>query len=261
MIDKTPPNQHQRKCEALMGQLEGRTALITGGGSGVGLATAKLFLQEGVKIAICGRNPEKLQQAVRELAGGDRVLSFPVDVTDAGGVAKMVTDVTSKFGRIDVLVNNAGMNIKQRSIRELTPESWRLMVGANLDGAFYCIHEVLPQMRARKDGVIININSVSGKRSGPLGGASYNAAKFGLSALGICVAAEEKDNNIRVCNIYPGEIDTPILVNRPVPVTDEQRQKILLADDVATTVLFVAALPPRVSIPELVIKPTTQLYI
>jgi NADP-dependent 3-hydroxy acid dehydrogenase YdfG len=135
------------------------------------------------------------------------------------------------------------------------------MVAANLDGAFYCIHAVLPQMRERKDGVIININSVAGKRSGPLGGASYNAAKFGLSALGICVAAEEKDNNIRVCNIYPGEIDTPILVNRPVPVTEEQRKKILHSEDVATSVLFVAAMPARVSIPELVIKPTSQLYV
>jgi NADP-dependent 3-hydroxy acid dehydrogenase YdfG len=170
-----------------------------------------------------------------------------VDVTNAPNVADMVKAITQEFGRVDILVNNAGMNIKQRSIRELTPQSWRLMVGANLDGAFYCIHEVLPQMRQRKDGVIININSVAGKRSGPLGGASYNAAKFGLSALGICVAAEEKDNNIRVCNIFPGEIDTPILENRPVPVTEEQRQKILTAQDVAEAVLFVAALPARVA--------------
>jgi NADP-dependent 3-hydroxy acid dehydrogenase YdfG len=244
-----------------MGQLEGRTALITGGGSGVGLATAKLFLKEGAKVAICGRNAEKLKAAVKELAAGDRLLSFTVDVTDPRSVDKMVADTTRQFGRIDILVNNAGMNIKERSIKELTPESWRTMVAANLDGAFFCIHAILPQMRERKEGVIININSVSGKRSGPLGGASYNAAKFGLSALGICVAAEEKDNNIRVCNIYPGEIDTPILANRPVPVTDEQRKKILHSEDVAATVLFVAAMPARASIPELVIKPTSQLYV
>ena len=244
-----------------MGQLEGRTSLITGGGSGVGLATAKLFLHEGAKVAICGRNAEKLKAAMKELSAGDRLLSFTVDVTDPKSVDKMMADTTRQFGCIDILVNNAGMNIKERSIKELTPESWRTMVAANLDGAFYCIHAVLPQMRQRKDGVIININSVSGKRSGPLGGASYNAAKFGLSALGICVAAEEKDNNIRVCNIYPGEIDTPILVNRPVPVTDEQRKKILHSEDVAATVLFVAAMPARVSIPELVIKPTSQLYV
>ncbi|HLW65995.1 MAG TPA: SDR family oxidoreductase [Gemmataceae bacterium] len=244
-----------------MGQLDGRTALITGGGSGVGLATARLFLKEGAKVAICGRNAEKLKAAMKDLAAGERLISFAVDVTDPKSVDKMVADTTRQIGRIDILVNNAGMNIKERSIKELTPESWRTMVAANLDGAFYCMHAVLPQMRERKDGVIININSVSGKRSGPLGGASYNAAKFGLSALGICVAAEEKDNNIRVCNIYPGEIDTPILANRPVPVTEEQRKKILHSEDVAATVLFVAVMPARVSIPELVIKPTSQLYV
>ncbi|HEV3144871.1 MAG TPA: SDR family NAD(P)-dependent oxidoreductase [Gemmataceae bacterium] len=244
-----------------MGQLDGRTALITGGGSGVGLATARLFLNEGARIAICGRNADKLKAAVQELAAGNRLLSFSVDVTAPKSVADMVAATTRTFGRIDILVNNAGMNIKERSVKELTPESWRLMVAANLDGAFYCIHAILPQMRERKDGIIININSVAGKRSGPLGGASYNAAKFGLSALGICVAAEEKDNNIRVCNIYPGEIDTPILINRPVPVTEEQRKKILQSEDVAAAVLFVAAMPARVSIPELVIKPTTQLYV
>ena len=158
-------------------------------------------------------------------------------------------------------MNNAGMNIKNRATHELTPEAWRAMLAANLDGAFYCTSAVLPQMRDRKDGVIININSIAGKRSGPLGGVSYNAAKFGMAAMGICVGAEEKDNGIRVCNIYPGEIDTPILEHRPTPVSDAHRQQILRAEDVADAVLFVAALPPRASVPELVIKPTTQMYI
>jgi NADP-dependent 3-hydroxy acid dehydrogenase YdfG len=244
-----------------MGQLVGRVALITGGGSGVGLATARLFLKESAKVAIAGRNGDKLQTAVKDLGGGPNLFAHAADVSDAKQAESLVSAVTQKFGRIDVLVNNAGMNIKKRTIKELTPATWREMVAANLDGAFHCIAAALPQMRERKDGVIICINSTSGKRSGPLGGASYNAAKFGLAALGICVAAEEKDNNIRVCNIFPGEIDTPILENRPTPVSDEHKAKILKADDVAAAILFVAALPPRVSVPELIIKPTTQLYI
>ncbi len=238
-----------------------KTALITGGGSGVGLATARMFLREGAKVAIAGRRAEKLLRAAAELKAGPQLLVHPADITDPDQVQKLVHDVTNAFGRIDILVANAGANIKNRSIRELTPESWRSMLAANLDGAFYCIHAVLPQMRERRDGVIICINSVSGKRSNPLGGAAYNAAKFGLAALGICLAAEEKDNNIRVTNIFPGEIDTPILDNRPVPVTPEHRARILQPEDVAACVLFVATLPPRASIPELIIKPTWQTYI
>ena len=244
-----------------MGQLTGRVALITGGGSGVGLATAKRFLAEGAKVAIAGRTAAKIHAAAETLGGGTDLFATVCDVTDPAQVATLMRDTTAKFGRIDILVNNAGMNIKNRTIRELTPEAWRAMLAANLDGAFYCTSAVLPQMRDRRDGVIININSTSGKRSGPLGGASYNAAKFGMAALGICVGAEEKDNGIRVCNIYPGEIDTPILEQRPTPVSDDHRKQILHADDVAGAVMFVAALPPRASVPELVIKPTTQMYI
>jgi NADP-dependent 3-hydroxy acid dehydrogenase YdfG len=244
-----------------MANLKGKTALITGGGSGVGLATARLFLGEGAHVAIAGRDGEKLKRAAAELKRGDHLITHPADVADPKQVAGLVAAVTAKLGRIDILVANAGMNIKNRTVRELTPESWRTMVAANLDGAFHCIYSVLPQMRERKDGVIICVNSISGKRSGPLGGASYNAAKHGLAALGICLAAEEKDNNIRVTNIFPGEIDTPILENRPVPVTAEQRSKILQAEDVAAAILFVATLPPRASVPELIIKPTSAVYV
>jgi len=243
-----------------MARLENRVALITGGGSGVGLATAKSFLDAGARVGIAGRDAEKLRKAAAMLSGGERLLVQPCDVTVPAQVDALVSAVTQKIGRIDILVNNAGMNIKKRAIAELTPETWRAMVAANLDGAFYCTAAVLPQMRQRRDGVIINVNSTSGKRSGPLGGAAYNAAKFGLSALGICLGAEEKDNNIRVCNIYPGEIDTPILENRPTPVSAEHRQRILRPEDVAAAILFVAALPPHVSVPELVIKPTIQTY-
>ena len=244
-----------------MSRLAGKAALVTGGGSGIGLATARALLAEGARVAIAGRSADKLRQAADALTAGDRLHHQAADVTDPAQVQRLVRDVTARLGKIDMLVNNAGLNIKQRAFRELTVESYHQLIAANLHGAFYCMQAVVPQMRQRKDGLIVCINSISGKRSGPLGGASYNAAKFGLSALGICVAAEEKDNNIRVCNIYPGEIDTPILVNRPVPVTDEQRKKILHSEDVAATVLFVAAMPPRVSIPELVIKPTSQLYV
>jgi NAD(P)-dependent dehydrogenase (short-subunit alcohol dehydrogenase family) len=243
-----------------MSRLQGKAALVTGGGSGIGLAVARLFLGEGARVAIAGRDEGKLRRAADSLGAGDRLLYRAADVADPDEVQALVGHVTERFGAVDILVNNAGLNVKNRTLRELTPEVWQRMLRANLDGAFYCIHAVLPQMLRRRDGRIVNFSSIAGKRAGPLGGAAYAASKFGMSALGLCLAAEEKDSGVRVSNIYPGEIDTPILAARPKPVTAEQRAVILRPEDVAEAVLFVAGLPPRVSVPELVIKPTVQAY-
>jgi NADP-dependent 3-hydroxy acid dehydrogenase YdfG len=244
-----------------MSRLAGKTALITGGGSGIGLEAARLFLGEGARVAIAGRNADKLRRAAESLGVGDRVTAHAADVSRVEQAQALVRDVSTKLGRIDVLVNNAGANLKERSMRELTTETWRLMLGANLEGAFYCMKAVLPQMLERKDGVIINVNSISGKRASPLGGTAYVAAKFGLRGLAMAVAAEETGNGVRISSIFPGEVDTPILENRPKALTEEHRQKILKAEDVAAAILFVATLPPRVAIPELVITPATAVYI
>lgn len=243
-----------------MGKLENKVAVVTGGGSGVGKAIAFLFLREGANVVIAGRDAAKLATVVAEANAPDRIRAVPTNVGKASDCQSLIDATITAFGRIDILVNNAGTNIKERSIRDLTPETWDMMIRTNLDGAFYCTKAVLPHMFERKDGVIINIVSVAGKRGNPLGGAAYVAAKFGMGGLGIALANEEKDSGIRVSNIYPGEIDTPILVARPRPVTEEQRALILKPEDVAHAVLFVASLPSRVSIPELIIKPTTQLY-
>ena len=242
-----------------MPPIDKKVALVTGGGSGIGLASAAALLTAGAKVAIAGRDKAKLDRAAKELPGP--VLTVAVDVADVGQVQGMVAEVTRSLGPIDILVNNAGTNLKERAFRELTPEAWDKLIRTNLDGAFYCIHAVLPGMRERRDGLIVNVVSVAGKRASPLGGVAYAASKFGMHALGIGLAAEEKDAGIRVCNIYPGEVDTPILEFRPQPVTDEHRQRILKPEDVAAAVLFVATLPPHVSVPELVIKPTWQAYV
>src|SRR5438067_2026198 len=243
-----------------MSKLQDKVAVITGGGSGVGKATAALFLKEGAKVVIAGRDRGKLAAAAAEVGGGDALRTVATDVTKAEQCQALIDKATGAFGRVDILVNNAGTNIKGRTLRELTPEAWDMMVRTNLDGAFYCTNAVLPQMLGRRDGVIVNVVSIAGKRANPLGGAAYVAAKFGMGALGLVLAAEEKDSGVRVSNVYPGEVDTPILAARPKPVTDEQRALILKPEDVAEAVLFVASLPPRVSVPELVIKPTSQLY-
>lgn len=243
-----------------MAALDGKSALITGGGSGIGLASAKALLDAGARVAIAGRDAAKLQAAADSLSAGDRLLARPCDVTDKAEVHALVESVTSAFGGIDILVNNAGANVKNRAIKDLDEATWDYLVRVNLDGAFYVLFAVLKQMRSRKDGVIVNISSVAGKRANPIGGAAYSAAKFGLGALSMAVGVEERENNVRVTTICPGEVDTPILLNRPVPVTAEQRARILQPEDVAAAVLFVCTLPPRANVPELIIKPTSQPY-
>jgi NADP-dependent 3-hydroxy acid dehydrogenase YdfG len=244
-----------------MSRLQDAVALVTGGSSGIGLAVARAFLGAGARVAIAGRDEQKLRRAAIDLRGGDRVFAVAADLAEPDQAARMVRSVVERLGPVDVLVNNAGLNVKERTLRELTPEVWQRLVRGNLDSAYYCIHAVLPEMLRRKNGVIINVSSIAGKRASPLGGAAYAAAKFGMSALGICLAAEETDRGIRVSNIYPGEVDTPLLESRPQPVSSDHRRTILQPEDVAAAALFVATLPPHVSVPELVIKPTTQMYV
>jgi NADP-dependent 3-hydroxy acid dehydrogenase YdfG len=209
----------------------------------------------GVRVAIAGRNRARLEAVAR-----GNITAHPCDVTDKAQVQDLVNSVSERFGRIDVLVNNAGLNSRNRAIKDLDPETWDRLIRVNLDGTFYVTHAVLPGMRARRDGLIVNISSVVGKRANPLGGAAYNAAKFGMSALGLTLSVEMKDENIRVTNIYPGEVDTGFLDYRPQAVTDEHRSRILHPNDVAAAVLFICTLPPRAHVPELIIKPTSQVY-
>jgi len=241
--------------------LKGKGVLITGGGSGMGLATAALFLKEGAKVVIAGRNAAKLAEAAKSLGGGERLFTHVADVAVPEQAEGLIAAAVKLLGQIDILVNNAGTNLKERTFRELNPERWRSVMGANPDGAFYCIHFALPAMLERKEGLIVNINSVAGLRASPLGGVAYAASKFGMTALGIGLHAEEKDSGIRVTNIYPGEVDTPILEFRPQPISEDHRARILKPDDIARAVVFVASQPAHVSIPELIIKPTVQRYV
>jgi NADP-dependent 3-hydroxy acid dehydrogenase YdfG len=244
-----------------MSKLAGTSALVTGGGSGIGLAVARRLLAEGARVAITGRNEDKLRRAARELDAGDRLVWHPADLADYPQAESMVKEVTARLGAIDVLVNNAGTNLKERTFRELTPGRWHELLGGNLHGAFHCLHAVVPQMRRRGGGLIVNVNSISGKRAHPLGGVGYVAAKFGLRGLAMALAAEEKPGGIRVSSIYPGEVNTPILEFRPKAVSEEQKAQMLQPDDVAAAVLFIATLPPHVCVPELIITPANAQYL
>jgi NADP-dependent 3-hydroxy acid dehydrogenase YdfG len=238
-----------------------RTALITGAGSGIGRGIASALDEIGVRVALVGRDPSKLEQTRAGLSqkGGD-ALVVSCDVAERAQVKSMVDSVLSAFGSIDVLVCNAGTNVRNRSLETLDPADWDKMIATNLTGAFNLVHYVLPSMRTRGSGLVVQIDSVSGKRSSVLGGAGYSASKFGQAALGICLGREEGANGIRSTVIYPGEVNTPILDARPVPVGQERRERILQPADVAAAVRFLVELHPRASVPELIIKPTVDDY-
>ena len=236
-----------------------QTALITGAGSGIGRGIARALDEIGLRVALVGRDAAKLEETRAGLtAAAGAPLIYPCDVADRGAVNAVVEGVLGAFGAIDVLVCNAGTNVRKRSLETLDPADWDKMIATNLTGAFNLVHYVLPSMRARGGGLIVQVCSIAGKRASLLGGVGYSASKFGQSALGIGLGREEGARGIRSTVIYPGEVNTPILDARPVPVGTERREAILQPEDVAAAVRFLAQLHPRVNIPELVIKPTVD---
>ena len=240
--------------------LQGKTALITGGGTGIGGACAVALAQEGCTVAITGRREEKLQEVAAQFDGAPAIRHFACDVADRDSVKSLFDWVNAEVGQVDILINSAGVNTPKRLFAELSPDDWDKLLQVNATGAYNTMHAVIPQMRERKDGLIINVASIAGLRCSLLGGVAYNASKFAMRALGLSVNNEFFEEGIRVTTIHPGEVDTPILENRPTPVSDEHRARILQPEDVAAAVVMVAKLPPRANVTELTIKPTTQPF-
>jgi NADP-dependent 3-hydroxy acid dehydrogenase YdfG len=236
-----------------------QTALVTGAGSGIGRAIAAELAGMGLRVALVGRDRQKLEHARADLkTGGDRALLATCDIADRHAVKAAVDEITAGMGAIDVLVCNAGTNVRNRSLESLDPSDWDRMIATNLTGSFNVLHFVLPLMRERRNGLVIQICSISGMRASTLGGAGYSASKFGQAALGICLGREEGAHGVRSSVIYPGEVETPILDARPVPVPAQRRAVILQPEDIAAAVRFLVELHPRAHVPELVITPTVD---
>ena len=226
----------------------------------MGEAIALALAAEGAKVAVAGRRQEKLD-AVSEQAEG-KILTHTVDVAERESVKALFDWAGAQFGgQLHLLVNCAGVNIPKRSMSELAPEDWDKVIAINATGAFNCMHFGLPLMRPHRTGLVINISSTSGKRAAPLGGLAYNASKFAMAAIGTSASEDERGNGIRVTTIFPGEVDTPILDDRPVPPDADHRAKILKPADIAAITVTIAKLPPLAHVPELVIKPIGQSFI
>ena len=227
----------------------------------MGKATALALAKNGANVAIAGRNKKNLASTVSLAQATEKISAKEADVTDRNSLEDLFQWFDVEFGTLDYLVHAAGINVAMRSMEELSPDDWDRLIQINLTGSYNVLRLTLNRMRPLKKGLIVLINSVAGKRSVPLAGIGYNASKFGMSGLGIGVAEEERNNGIRISNLYPGEVNTPILENRKEPPGEEHRQSILQAEDVASVILHLCQLPERVHIPELVVKPTLQSFV
>ena len=240
--------------------LTGKTALVVGGGGGIGLAISKALAVEGCKVALSDCDEQALRKAVESADPRSPLLWRTCDITDREQVAQLFQWVARELGTVDILVNSAGINVSNRMLATIAPADFDRVMAVNFTGAFNLIYAALPGMREKRSGLIVNIVSVAGKRVLPIAGLPYCTSKFALSALGTFVNLEEcEKSGIRVTNIYPGETNTPIVDKRPTPPPPEKRARMLQPEDIAACVVAVAKLPPRAVVPELVITPTHML--
>jgi serine 3-dehydrogenase (NADP+) len=232
--------------------LKDQVVLVVGASSGIGRETAVLFSKEGARVMAAARREDRLKSLKEEHPSIEIAVA---DASDAGAMQRLAQDTQQRLGDIDVVVYNTGTNIKDRALTRLTPELWDMMVGTNLNGAFYITQAVLPSMRERKKGHLIFVSSISGLMP-DVSGASYQASKRGLVGLAHAIRVEEREHGIRTCAICPGLVESELLQKRPVMPGPEILAKAMQPVDVAEAILAVAKMPARVAIPELQILPT-----
>ena len=238
-------------------KLKEQVCIITGGGSGIGRDAAIKMAQEGATVVIVGRTRSKLESVSSEITtAGGTAMSFALDVGDYEAVEHLVNLVLNSYGRIDVLVNNAGHSSHNRRLLNTTPEETRAVIDSNLIGTFFCTQAVVPAMLKAKSGTIINISSLAAVTPGPFSGFAYGAAKSGVINFTEFLNNDLRNTGIRASVIIPGEVATPILDKRPIPPDVNARTTMVDVAETSAAILLIATLPQRSNIPELVIRPT-----
>jgi NAD(P)-dependent dehydrogenase (short-subunit alcohol dehydrogenase family) len=228
--------------EANMSRIEGKSALVTGGSRGIGMAITRALLERGGRVYICATNPIGVAGAVAELSGkyGDRISGTACDVRDYEQVRRMMREADNRYGGLDILVNNAGIGTFS-NVEKMTPAEWRATIETNLSGVFHCCREAIPLMKRRGGGYIINIGSLAGKNAFP-GGSAYNAAKSGLIGFSEALMQEVRYDHIRVSYVMPGSVNTEFGKS-----SEQEPSKTwkLLPEDVAAVVTGLIEMDPR----------------
>jgi len=241
-----------------MRSLAGKVAWITGAGTGIGEAAALALAAEGMRVVLSGRRADALQAVAARIGASAEMM--PLDVADKAAVADVSAAILARHGRIDVLVASAGVNVKSRNWHSLSTADWDSVIRIDLDGAFYCAHAVLPAMKRQGEGLIVNISSWAGKYVSAVTGPAYTAAKHAMNAMTESINLEYGIHGVRACAICPGEVSTPILEQRPVPVSADERARMVQPEDCGAIVAFVAKLPGHVCINELTVSPTWNRF-
>ncbi len=231
-----------------------RTALITGASSGIGKATALAFAKAGIDLALVGRSADKLAAvAAAAEAVGVKAKTYVVDLAVVDRVSTEIAAIAADWDNLDILVNNAGMAYTNM-IGDTPLADWQRIIDLNLTSVFQCIQGILPQLRHRKSGTIVNVSSIAAKQVFPNWGA-YSVSKFGLMALTQAIANEERVNGIRATAICPGSVNTPLWDTDTVQA-DFDRTTMLTAEMVAQSILYAVLAPAGAVVEELIIMPS-----
>ncbi|MCL0105197.1 SDR family oxidoreductase [Dehalococcoidia bacterium] len=237
--------------------LNNKVCLITGGGSGIGRATANKMAEEGATIVVVGRTQSKIDETVSYIQkNGGNANGYTTDVSDQKSVDTLVSTVIREHSKIDLLLNNAGHSSKHRRLTTTTATEIQSVIDSNLIGTIYCSQAIVPYMIAAGEGTIINVASIAGLNPSNLGGMIYSAVKAAVINFTGFLNDDLKNTGIRASVVIPGEVDTPILDNRPIPPNADARAKMVTSEDTAEAISMIARLPLRTNIPELQIRPT-----
>ena len=251
----------QRRYNAAGGSMSQQTAWVTGGGTGIGLGIARALADDGFRVYISGRREAVLAEAAREYAGDTgtgELIPLKADVTDEAGLDGAVSRIRSEAGRVDVAAISAGINVTHRSFADTTAEEWRRIMEINATGTFLVMKSVFNLMKEQGGGLIVNVSSVAGLRPLAMAGVAYSASKYASRSLGIFAGNELADAKIRVTNVYPGEVSTPILDQRTNPPPAEKRAQMVQPEEIGQVVSLIARMPDTAHVSELVIKPRYQ---
>ncbi len=227
--------------------LAGKRAIVTGGSRGIGLAIAQALVENGASVVVCGRDQHVLDSAAASLSKAGKANAVRADVSRLDDVKNLFATADRELGGLDILVNNAGVGVFKPAA-ELSIEDWHRVVDTNLTGAFYCCHEALPRFKGH-DGYIVNISSLAGKNPF-LGGAAYNASKFGLNGLSEAVMLDHRYDDVRVSYVMPGSVDTEFGSH-----TTGASWKIS-PDDIAEIVLMLLKMPARTMVSRVEVRPS-----